>query len=310
MAIDTDILSFGEYNSNVADINSKLGPLWNTLKNASAADNTKFMVKRGSSWVFEGEEVYNNRVCDLGNLTGEISITLTNQMAYCPIIATITGDVQISSFNGMLVGVPYQAFLKQNSTGGFTFRFPNGTATLFSVNLAADSITPVVFVKLPNGGIVAKFNSFSSPVGIALAAAIIGRPTITGPGSSAMLSFTWSKSAAIGYGGVLTDVYSDWEIAFDSLYTVLLFSSYHDTVNLTSIDVIMSGGGLMYLRTRYGGKLDGVDTTSEWATASLQVGSYAGDKYWDQTVLCINANKYAYEGSRKIVDEKRSGVLP
>ena len=166
MTIDTDILSFGEYNSNVSDINSKLGPLWNTLKNAAAADNNKFMVKRGSYWVLEGVEVYNNRVCDLGNLSGEIPIALTNQMAYCPIIGTITGDTQITSFPSIVAGVPYQAFLKQDTVGGHTFRFPNGTATMFSINLAPNSVTPVVFVKLPSGGIVAKFNSFASPVGV------------------------------------------------------------------------------------------------------------------------------------------------
>ena len=103
MAIDLDILSFGEYNSNISDINSKLTGLWNTLKNASSADNTKMLVKRGSYWVFEGEEVYNNRTVDLGNLTGEIPVTLTNQMVYCAILGTVTGDVQISSFSGILI---------------------------------------------------------------------------------------------------------------------------------------------------------------------------------------------------------------
>lgn len=219
-------------------------------------------------------------------------------------MATVTGDVQITSFSGILTGVPYQVFLKQDATGGHTFRFPNGTSTMFAIDPAPNSITPVVFVKLPNGSLFAKFKSFTSPVGIGLVSAMIGRPTITNPIGSALLSFTWTKSAAIGYGGTLTDLYSDWEIASDNLYSALLFSSYLDTVHLSSIDVILAGGGTVYMRTRYGGKLDGVAMTSEWASGVLQLGTFSGDEFWDQTVLCINANKYGWEGSRKIVDEK------
>ena len=48
--------------------------------------------------------------------------------------------------------------------------------------------------------------------------------------------------------------------------------------------------------------------TSEWAVAALQLGTFSGDEFWDQTVLCINANKYAWDGSRKIVDEKGNGI--
>ena len=64
---------------------------------------------------------------------------------------------------------------------------------------------------------------------------MIGRPTITNPIGSALLSFTWTKSAAIGYGGTLTDLYSDWEIASDNLHSALLFSSYLDTEPYDSI---------------------------------------------------------------------------
>ena len=92
-------------------------------------------------------------------------------------------------------------------------------------------------------------------------------------------------------------------------YTNLLFSSYNNTVDLYSIQVVLTQAGQVYMRTRYGGLIGGTPIVSDWDEAVVELSGIDGDKYWDQTVPCINANKYGWEGSRKIVDEKWHNTL-
>lgn len=308
MPIDTDVQSFTEENANITDCNTKITQLSPLVLNTvlTSADNNKIPVRRSGVWSIEGEEAYNGYYQDFGNISGEVVLTMNGDSCRTAMTATIIGNTFVTGFGeNFSTGVVYLLLVKQNGTGGYTVRWPYGASVLKQVGTSPDQITEVYIVKLPSGKIFIKCEAFQNTTQIGAVIKEFEFPNITYPdGSQAPMSFTWSKSAAVGHGGTVTGLYSDWEIADDVLYTNLLFSSYNNTTDLYSIQVVLTQAGTIYMRTRYGGLIGGTPIVSDWDQAVVELSNIDGDKYWDQTVLCINANKYGWEGSRKIVDEK------
>lgn len=307
MPIDIDVQSFAELNNNVTDINNKVTPIQNmALNDVPAGSNNKISVRRGTVWNIEGEEVYNGQYQELGNISGEVVLELNMTTSRTAVLATITGYTFVTSFGAdMLTSHVYTIFLKQNSTGNHSVRWPYGASVLNMVGPDPNQITAVYVVKLPNGKIFVKCEAFQGTVEIGSVIKEFEVPAITFPDSNqAPMTFTWLKTQAVAHGGSLDNLYSDWEIADDVLYTNLLFSSYGNTIDLYSIQVVLTQAGQIYMRTRYGGDIAGIPMVSPWDEHACEVSGIDGDRYWDQTVLCINADKYGWEGSRKIVDEK------
>ena len=314
MPIDTDVQSFAEENANITDCNTKYTQLAPLCANTSltSVDNNKIPVRRSGSWSIEGEEAYNGYYQDFGNISGEVVLTMNGDSCRTAMIATVVGNTFITGFGvNFLSGVVYTLFLKQNGTGGFSVRWPYGASILKSVGTDPDQMTEVNIVKLPSGKVFVRCEAFRNTTDVGAVIKEFESPNITFPdGSQAPLQFTWMKAPAVSYGGTLVGLFSDWEIADDALYTNLLFSSYNNTSDLYSIQVVLTQAGSVYMRTRFGGTIGGTPVLSAWDEAVVDVsGMGGGDKYWDQTVLCINANKYGWEGSRKIVDEKSYNTI-
>jgi hypothetical protein len=312
MPIDTDILSFGELNNNVTDINTKVTPIADMVLNpVPAGSNNKIAIRRGSVWKIEGEEAYNGQFQELGNISGNIELALNATSSRTAILATVTGNTFVTSFGtNMATNHVYTIYLKQNSIGNHSVRWPYGASILGMVLPAANQITEIYAVKFTNGKIFIKCTAFQNISDAGFVIKEFELPVITFPdGGQAPMTFTWTKAAPIGHGGTVTDLYSDWEIAQDALYTNLLFSSYGNTIDLSSIQVVLMQAGTAYMRTRYGGIIGGDALVSPWDEAAVEFSGIDGDRYWDQVVLCINANKYGWEGSRKIVDEKCFNIL-
>jgi hypothetical protein len=309
MPIDTDVQSFTEENSNITDCNTKITQLQPLVLNTAltSSDNNRIPVRRSGVWSIEGEEAYNGQIQDFGNISGDVILTMNGSSCLTAMTATIIGNTFITGFGAnFLAGVVYTLFLKQNGTGGFSVRWPYGASILKSVGTNPDQMTEVSIIKLPSGKVFIKCEAFRNTTDIGAVIKEFELPTITYPDESiAPLQFTWVKSSAVSYGGILSGLFSDWEIADDSLYTNLLFSSYNNTVDLSSIQVVLNQSGTAYMRTRYGGSIGGTPVLSSWdeAVVELQLLGSGGDDYWDQTVLCLNANKYTSD-IHKIVDDK------
>jgi VCBS repeat-containing protein len=309
MPIDVDVQSFAEENANITDCNTKYVQLSALIDNPSlnSSHNKKIPVRRSGSWSIEGEEAYNGYYQDFGNISGEVVLTMNGDSCRTAMIATVIGDTFITGFgSNFSVGVVYTLFIKQDAVGGFSVRWPYGASILNQVGTDPNQITEVYIVKLPNGKVFIKCKAFQNTAEIGSVVKEFEVPSITYPdGAQAPMRFTWLKTQAVPHGGTIAGLYSDWEIAEDALYTNLLFSSYNNTIDLYSIQVVLTQAGQVYMRTRYGGLIGGTPIISDWDEAVVELsGIDGGDKYWDQVVLCINANKYGWEGSRKIVDEK------
>jgi hypothetical protein len=296
MAIDTDILSFGEYNANCNDENTKINQITTLVANSSlsSADTNKIPVRRSSVWVISGEESYNGMYQDFGNISGEVSLSLNGHSCRTAMVATVIGNSFIVDFSGILTGVVYSLFLKQNATGGYSVRWPYGASVLKSVGTDPNQITEAFIVKIATGKLFIRCEAFRDTVDIGLVIKEFEPANITYPdGTSAPLQFVWTKAPAVSYGGTLTGLYSDWEIASDSLYSVLLFSSYNNTVDITSIQVILTEAGTVYMRTRYGGNINSVPVLSSWDEAIIDLESGAGgDNYWDNVVYYLPFTGY------------------
>lgn len=108
------------------------------------------------------------------------------------------------------------------------------------------------------------------------------QPSITSPADGALgvaLNATLSASS-FAVGSSDTHLGSDWEVATDSLFANIVFSSYDDTSNLTSI--ALSGLGITtqyYARVRYAGQNFG---DSEW---SVPVSFTTADIYIEQPTI-------------------------
>ena len=274
MPIDIDVRSFAELNSNYTDINGKVNSLRDMALNpVPAGSNNKIAVRRSTVWSIEGEEAYNGQFQELGNISGDAVLELNTTTSRTAIIATITDHTFVTSFGtNMLTSHVYTIFLKQNSTGNHSVRWPYGASVLNMVGPDPNQITAVYVVKLPNGKIFVKCEAFQDTVEIGSVIKEFQPPTITYPDEgNAPIGFTWSKMPELAYGGTLSDLYSDWEIARDELYTVLLFSSYNNIVDLYSIDVVLSASGTAYMRTRYGGNIDGEAVVGPWEEAVVEI---------------------------------------
>lgn len=322
MPIDTDILSFGEYNANCSDENTKVTQLVPLVLNTglTSSDTNKIVVRKSSIWTVSGLEAYNGHIQDFGSISNSVALVMNNTTSRIAMKALVTGNTFITDFTGILTGFVYVLFLKQDSAGGKTVRFPYGASVLKSVGLGADQITVVFIVKMATGKLFIKCEAFENTMDLGAVIKEFEDPSITYPsGETVTASFTWSKAPAVSYGGVLTGLYSDWEIAIDSLYSNLLFSSYGNSTDITSIQVILTQSGSVYMRTRYGGNIAGTPVVSSWDEAICEITSgevIVGDQYWNQTVFCLNANTYNGE-SPKIVDsrgyftiEKHGAVRP
>ncbi len=310
MAIDTDIQSFSEYNANCSDENTKLTQLTPLVANTAltSADNNKIPVRRSGVWSIEGEEAYNGYYQDFGNISGEVVLTMNGDSCRTAMTATITGNTFVTGFGAnFAAGVVYLLLVKQNGTGGFTVRWPYGASVLKQVGTSPNQMTEVYILKLPSGKVFIKCEAFQNTTQVGSVIKEFETPRILYPDSeSSPYEFTWSKSAAIYYGGTISGLYSDWEIADDALYTNLLFSSYGNSSDLTSIQVILSQEFTAYMRTRYGGTIGGTPIVSSWDELVVNLtsdGTIVGDQYWDQTVFCLNANSYNGE-TPKIADSR------
>ncbi|MDY0188132.1 MAG: hypothetical protein RBR16_09435 [Syntrophus sp. (in: bacteria)] len=275
MAIDLDVNSFTELNNNIIDINNKTAPLANMVLNPVPVGSTnKLAVKRGTTWNIEGEEVYNGRVQNFGDISGNISLDMDGAGCRTAMIAEVVGDTFITGFgDNFSSGVVYVLFLRQDSIGGHSVRWPYGASILGMTGTDPDQLTEVYIVKLPNGKVFIKCKAFQNTVEIGSIIKEFEYPASTYPedGGNAPISFTWAKNPEIAYGGTLAGLYSDWEVASDELFTVLMFSSYGNTVDLYSIEVVLSQSGLAYMRTRYGGEIGGTPVVSPWEQMSVQV---------------------------------------
>ena len=274
MPIDIDVRSFTELNSNYTDINGKVNSLQDMALNpVPEGSNNKISVRRSTGWNIEGEEAYNGQFQELGNISGDVVLELNTTTSRIAIIATITDHTFVTSFGAdMLTSHVYTIFLKQNSTGNHSVRWPYGVSVLNMVGPDPNQITAVYVVKLPSGKIFVKCEAFQNTVEIGGVIKEFQPPTITYPyEGNAPIGFTWSKIPELAYGGTLSDLYSDWEIARDELYTVLLFSSYNNIVDLYSIDVVLSASGTAYMRTRYGGNIDGEAVVGPWEEAVVEI---------------------------------------
>ena len=275
MAIDLDVNSFTELNNNIIDINNKTAPLANMVLNPVPVGSTnKLAVKRGTTWNIEGEEAYNGRLQNFGDISGTISLDMDGAGCRTAMIAEVVGDTFITGFgDNFSSGVVYVLFLRQDPIGGHSVRWPYGASILGMTGTDADQLTEVYIVKLPNGKVFIKCKAFQNTVEIGSIIKEFEYPASTYPedGGNAPISFTWSKNPEIAHGGTLAGLYSDWEVASDELFTVLMFSSYGNTVDLYSIEVVLSQSGLAYMRTRYGGEIGGTPVVSPWEQMAVQV---------------------------------------
>lgn len=315
MPIDTDVQSFTEENANISDCNTKINQLSVLVLNDSltSADNNKLLVRRSGVWSLEGEEAYNGNYQDFGNISESVILNMNGNSCRTAMVATVVGDTFVTGFgDNFSSGVVYTLFIKQDSVGGFTVRWPYGASVLNQVGTDPDQITEVYLLKLPSGKIFIKCSAFQNTVTVGSVIKEFETPAISYPETSQIPStFIWTKNPAVSYGGILTGLYSDWEISDDELYFNLLFSSYGNTTDLTSIQVILSQSGTVYMRTRYGGNISGTPVISDWDETVCQIGtseSY-GERYWDQVVFCLNANTYNVENSPKKVDSKGYFVI-
>lgn len=310
MPIDTDVQSFTEENANITDCNTKITQLSPLVLNTAltSADNNKIPVRRSGVWSIEGEEAYNGYYQDFGNISGEVVLTMNGDSCRTSMTATITGNTFVTGFGAnFATGVVYLLLVKQDGTGGFTVRWPYGASVLKQVGTSPNQMTEVYILKLPSGKVFIKCEAFQNTTQVGSVIKEFETPVTLYPdGESAPYSFVWSKSAAIYYGGTISGLYSDWEIADDALYTNLLFSSYGNSSDLTSIQVILSQEFTAYMRTRYGGTIGGTPIVSPWDELVVELtsdGTIVGDQYWDQTVFCLNANSYNGE-TPKIADSR------
>lgn len=275
MAIDLDVNSFTELNNNIIDINNKTAPLANMVLNPVPVGSTnKLAVKRGTTWNIEGEEAYNGRLQNFGDISGTISLDMDGAGCRTAMIAEVVGDTFITGFgDNFSSGVVYVLFLRQDPIGGHSVRWPYGASILGMTGTDPDQLTEVYIVKLPNGKVFIKCKAFQNTVEIGSIIKEFEYPASKYPedGGNAPISFTWSKNPEIAHGGTLSGLYSDWEVASDELFTVLMFSSYGNTVDLYSIEVVLSQSGLAYMRTRYGGEIGGTPVVSPWEQMAVQV---------------------------------------
>ena len=221
MSLDTDIQSFGEYNSNCSLENTRFGQMMPLVANTalSSADTNKIVVRRSGAWSVEGEEAYNGHIQDFGNISGNIVLTMNGDSCRTAMTATIVGNTFITGFGAnFATGVVYNLFLKQNSTVGFTVSWPYGASVLNMVGSNPDQLTEVYIVKLLNGKTFIKCQAFQNTDSVGSVIKEFQPPTFLFPdGSQAPMSFTWSKATALAHGGILTGLYSDWEIASETI---------------------------------------------------------------------------------------------
>ena len=316
MAIDTDVQSFAEENANITDCNTKYTQLAPLCANTSltSADNNKIPVRRSGSWSIEGEEAYNGYYQDFGNISGDVVLTMNGDSCRTAMIATVIGNTFITGFGAnFLAGVVYMLFLKQNSTGGFSVRWPYGASILKSVGTNPDQMTEINIVKLPSGKVFIRCEAFRNTTDIGSVIKEFEFPVITYPaGSQAPMQFTWMKAPAVSYGGTLVGLFSDWEIADDALYTNLLFSSYNNTVDLYSIQVIFTQPGTVFMRTRHGGIISGTPVISPWDEVVVSVSGTV--VYWtpseintDQWLDYYDSSTLTWVGSNLSVFADKSG---
>ena len=212
MSLDTDIQSFGEYNSNCSLENTRFGQMMPLVANTalSSADTNKIVVRRSGAWSVEGEEAYNGYYQDFGNISGEVVLTMNGDSCRTAMLATVTGNTFITGFGANFVaGVVYTLFVKQDAVGGFSVRWPYGASILKQVGTDPNQITEVYIVKLPNGKVFIKCEAFQNTTEIGSVIKEFEFPVITYPdGLQAPMNLTWSKAAAVSYGGTLTGAVS------------------------------------------------------------------------------------------------------
>lgn len=161
MTIDTDIQAIAEYNANISDMNIKINEFYSLVEVTLQQEHNqnKIIVRRGSSWLCEGEEVYSGLYQNFGSVSGSVDLLLDDGSSRCCSFLTLTGNVAVGSFGeNFLVGVIYTFFIVQNSVGGHSFTWPTNTSVLGHLNTNPDAITISSFVKLPDGKMFAKNN--------------------------------------------------------------------------------------------------------------------------------------------------------
>ena len=161
MTIDTDIQAIAEYNANVSDMNTKINQFYPLINGTLQQEynHDKVVVRRGSSWLCEGEEVYNGLYQNFGSVSGNVDLLLDSGSSRSCSFLTLTGNVVVGSFgSNLLVGVIYTFFIIQNSVGGYNFTWPTNTSVLGSLNADPNSVTISSFIKLPDGKMLAKNN--------------------------------------------------------------------------------------------------------------------------------------------------------
>ena len=184
-------------------------------------------------WTVQGIDAYNGHIQSFGNISDKIILELNATTSRTAMLAVVTDETFIAGFSNILSGYIYHLFIKQDATGGHSVRWPYGASVLNAVGTDPNQITEVYVVKLPNGKTFIKCQGFRNTATLGEVIKEFEFPEIVYPdGAQAPMSFTWSKAPAIAHGGALVDLYSDWEIADDVLYTNLLFSSYNNTIDL------------------------------------------------------------------------------
>ena len=105
----------------------------------------------------------------------------------------------------------------------------------------------------------------------------VATPSITSPTSGEIDDTptpTIVASAFVAFGGI-THAATDWEVASDSGFSSVIWSSLNNTSNLTTITTGNLGGGTRYVRCRYKSNTGlwsswstSIDYTSPWVTGS------------------------------------------
>lgn len=169
MTIDTDIQAIAEYNANVSDMNTKINEFYSLIGGTlqQEGNHDKIIVRRGSSWLCEGEEIYVGLYQNFGSVSGSVDLLLDDGSSRSCSFLTLTGNVVVGGFGeNFLVGVIYTIFIVQNSVGGHSFTWPTNTSVLGHLNTDSNAITVSSFVKLPDGKMFAKNNVHAMNSGV------------------------------------------------------------------------------------------------------------------------------------------------
>lgn len=282
MPILVDIQSFANLNANASDVNAKILKFRPLVELVTPADSGKIPQSKSGSFTFVGQEAYNGAFKNLGNISGDVVFDFANDSSTISSFGILTGDSFITSFGENLVsGKTYVLFVKQDTTGNHSVKWPYGSSIAGTVGMNPNEITSVYVAKFSNKLFV-KCAAFLDTTEAGEVIPEIARPTIYIPWEEDQVyrKFDWTIEHVKHYGTTLTDVSTDWEVATDPLFSNVVISSYGDPGKITIFPVEVQDIGTIYFRCRYNGVLDGEAQSSRWSSFSGEYGYFT-----DKTVV-------------------------